>query len=167
MKTLISSLDIPYQSPTQLFPNVETYAMLFGKQIKPQCAIIINGKPLVSPTNDSKIEFQKKWLLTPLTSHQLSSFDCHIIPGTESIVVNAGGKVKFDESGRSRLGESADLTIAGMTPMLNTRPIWGSWFGFNLNLVIDLDTINNIELQSINTFNYRITFKPNDSVIQL
>lgn len=167
LKNLLSSLDNQYQGPSQQFPNVEAYATQFGKQLKPQCAIIMNGKPLIPTNNDAKLEFQKKWLLSPLSFHQLNSFDCHLIPGTGAFIINASGKVRFDESGRNRLGESADLVNPMNNSTVKPRPVWGSWFGFDLNLTVDETIMNNPEIESINSFNYRFTYKPDDSVIQI
>lgn len=179
MKNLFSTLDLQYQSPSTQFPNVESYATQFAKQLKQSSAIIINGKPLIPTQNDSRLEFQKNWLLTPLTTHQLSSFDSHLIPGTGTFIINLTGKVRFDEGGKNRLGETSDLitldsinnsmSIGNNQPQNQnkSRPIWGSWFGFNLSLVVDENQINNYEGQLINSFNYRFTYRPSDSIIQL
>lgn len=168
MKNLLSTLDLQYQTPSNQYPNVEAYATQFAKQLKQTSAIIMNGKPLIPTQNDSRLEFQKKWLATPLTTHQLNSFDTHLIPGTGTFIINLSGKVRFDESGKNRLGESADLDKSMMqNNQMRPRPIWGSWFGFNMNLVIDEGLLNNSEAQTINSLNYRITYKPHDSIIQL
>lgn len=135
--------------------------------MKPTGAIIINGNPIISPDNNSKLEFQKKWLSTPLSHHQLNNFDCHLIPGTGLYQINITGKVKFDESGKNRLNETADLIVPPQSgPINNTtkRQVWSSWFGFYLNLVID-DSLSHPEI--INNFDYRITFKPHDSIIDI
>ena len=169
LKNVLSSLDLQFQSPTQQFNNVEAYATQFGKQLKEQSAIVVNGKPVVAANSTSRLEFQKQWLMCPLSNHQLGSFDCHIIPGANVIMINASGKVRFDESGRSRLGESADLinlNPAG-APAYRGRPLWGSFFGFNMNLNVEQSVINNLDLECINTFNYRLTYKPEDSIIQI
>lgn len=166
---MLLSLDNQY-SP-QKFANVETYATQFAKQLKPLAAVIVNGKPIVpeQPSMpDVKLEFQKKWLVTPQTNHQLTSFDCHLIPGTGTFIVNASGKVRFDESGKNRLGENANLVQSSTAPVSNAnRNIWGSWFGYDLTLVVDENVRNNDEMELINSFNYRFTFKPRDSVIQI
>ncbi|CCE88494.1 Piso0_002002 [Millerozyma farinosa CBS 7064] len=164
LKKLLSSLDLQYQSPSQQFANIESYATQFGKSLKPSTAIVINGKPVIAPNNDAKLEFQKKWLMTPLTTHQLNSFDAHLIPGTGVFVINASGKVRFDESGRNRLGETADLQNIGD---VRGRSVWGSWFGFNINLVVDESVVNGAEEDTINSYNYRFTYKPDDSVVQI
>lgn len=164
LKSILTSLDLQYQSPTSSFPSVEAYATQFVKQIKPQSAVIVNGKPINPRNTNAKIEFQKKWLATPLTTHQLNSYDCHIIPGTGVMLINASGKVRFDESGRSKLGETPDL-VQNPSSNLRPRPEWGSWFGFDLNLAVDEAMVQNVE-EVVNTFNYRLTYKPDDSVIQ-
>lgn len=157
-------MDLQYASPTSSFPSVEAYATQLGKHLKPQAAVVVNGRPVGAGGPITKLEFQKKWLTTPLTTHQLNSFDCHIIPGTGTMVINASGKVKFDESGRNKLGETADLV---QNPAGNTRlrPEWGAWFGFDLSLVVDEAMMQNVE-EVVNSYNYRLTFKPEDTVVQ-
>lgn len=146
---------------------MESYATQFGKQLKRTSAVIINGSPIVpTPNSDSKLEFQKKWLASPLSSHQLNSFDCHLIPGSGTFVINASCKVKFDESGRNRLGESADL-VNDPSPKAGSRVIWSSWFGVNINLVVDESVTTNSNAEIINSVDYRITYKPSNSIVQL
>jgi len=171
LKKLLASLDLQYfslapQAQPQ-YPNVEAYATLFAQQLKQTAAVIVDGNPLIPepPTNDARLEFQKKWLAAPLTSHQMSSFDCHLVPGTGLYTVIVNGKVRFDESGRSRLGETSDL-VQPSTPV-KPRPIWGPWFGFNLNLAVDESVVSNSDAQTVNLFDYRITFKPQDSVVRI
>lgn len=95
----------------------------------------------------------------PNSSHQLTSFDCHLIPGTNTFIINFSARVKFDQSGKTRLGESADL-IQENSIAKTTRPIWGSWFGVNGNLVID-SNLNAPEI--VNSFDYRFTYVPKDT----
>ncbi|KAF7584142.1 putative mRNA transport regulator [Clavispora lusitaniae] len=168
LKKFLASLDLSYYSSGFAQPqyaNVEAYATQFGKQIKPSAAVIVDGNPIIPSANDARLEFQKKWLASPLTNHSLSSFDCHLVPGTGMYTVILNGKVRFDESGRSRLGESSDLVPAAANA--KPRPIWGSWFGFNANLVIDQTVAQNDEVECINSFNYRLTFKPHDSAVRI
>lgn len=167
MKKLLQSLDAQYNQQQQ--PNVEVYATQIARQLKPQAAVIFNGKPLIPTTADSKLEFQKKWLQAPQSHHQLTSYDCHLIPGTGTFVVNASGKVRFDESGKNRLGETASLihTASSLQSSATNRNVWGSWFGYDLNLVVDEAVKTNDEMEFINSFNYRFTFKPRDSVIHI
>ncbi|ABN68269.2 predicted protein [Scheffersomyces stipitis CBS 6054] len=169
LKKFLSSLDIQFNSPTSStqFANVDQYATSFGKNLKRSSAVIVDGTPLIpTGTDDARLEFQKKWIQVPLTMHQLNSYDCHLIPGTGVFVINLSVKVKFDESGRSKLGESADL-VHDSTGSRNTRPIWGSWFGVNINMVVDETVINNGDGEVISSFDYRFTYKPDDSVIRI
>lgn len=150
----------------QKYPTIEAYATQFAKQIKPACAIIFDGNPLIpqSPANDGRLEFQKKWLNTPLTNHTINSFDCHLVPGTGLFTISTSGKVRFDESGRSRLGETADI-ISQNDMSSKPRVNYGPWFGFTLYMVVDEAIVQNNDFEAINTFNYRITYAPEDSMI--
>ena len=47
------------------------------------------------------------------------------------------------------------------------RNIWGSWFGYYWSLVVDESVRSNDEGESILSYNYRFTFKPSDSVINV
>lgn len=96
----------------------------------------------------------------------MSSYDAHLIPGTGLYSVTVNGKVRFDEGGKSRLGESADLVQTPNGPA-KPRPIWGSWYGFNMNMMIDEAVVRGSEAELINSFNYRITYKPDDSIISI
>ncbi|KAG7193932.1 uncharacterized protein KQ657_005131 [Scheffersomyces spartinae] len=168
LKKVLGSLDSCYRSATTgqaQFTNVEAYALQFGKQLKPASSVIINGKPVLPLADTIKLEFQKKWLATPLTQHQLNSYDCHLIPGSGVFVIQLSGKVRFDESGRTRLGETADMVSEQTSRPV--RPLWGSWFGFDLNMVVDEFVLSNDENEVINSYNYRITYKPQDSVIDI
>lgn len=170
IKNLLNSLDAPYISPTKSFPTVEAYALQFGSTLKRTCAIIINGQPIIaSPHEDPKLQFQKKWLATPLSQHQLTGYDCHLIPGTGNMIINFSARVKFDQSGRTRLGESADLIHdnVGIARSSNTRAIWGSWFGVNATIIADESVVNNSEGEIINSLNYRFTYIPEDTIMSI
>ncbi|WLF79422.1 mRNA transport regulator mtr2 [Lodderomyces elongisporus] len=166
LKNFLSSLDALYISPNQTFTNVESYATQFGSSLKRSSAIIVNGQPIIpSPTEDAKLQFQKKWLATPNSSHQLTSYDAHLIPGTNTFIINFAAKVKFDQSGKNRLGESADLVQDNNNLAKSTRPIWGSWFGVNGNVVVDNNFAGNGEI--IDSLDYRFTYVPKDSVMKV
>lgn len=170
VKNLLSSLDLLYYSsgvnPTPQFNSIEAFATQTAKQIKPSCAVIFNGHPLISAQGgDSRLEFQKKWLTCPLTNHSLGSYDCHLMPGTGLYSVIVSGKVRFDESGTSKLGETADIAN-GPEPQ-KPKVLWGPWFGFNLTMIVDEVLANNGGNDTINSFDYRLTFKPHDSVIRI
>lgn len=166
MKKFLSSFDLQYNNPNSQFTSIEHYATQFIPQLKRDSAIIINGKPLIPqpPNLDCKLEFQKKWLMIPITNHQLTSFDCHLIPGLGLYTISLSCKVRFDESGRNKLGESADI-IQGPTKI--TRPIWGSNFGVHITLIVDEAVVSNPDQELISSMDYRFTFIPNDSTISL
>jgi mRNA transport regulator MTR2 len=160
----LSSFDLQYNNPNSQFVNIEQYATQFAPQLKRDSAIIVNGKPLIPTNGDSKLEFQKKWLAIPVTNHHLNSYDCHLIPGSGLYSININCKVRFDESGKNKLGESADL-ISGPTKI--TRPIWGSWYGINVVLIVDQTVAQNQDAEVISSMDYRITYRPADSIISL
>lgn len=150
LKKLLASLDLTLHAPGTAsiqpqFASVEAYATQFARQLKPTSAIVMNGNPLIPPTpsTDARLEFQKQWLLAPGSNHQMTSFDTHLVPGTGLYTIIANGKVRFDESGRSRLGESADLVVP--TVAQKPRALWGPWFGFNMYLIVDQTVVSNDE----------------------
>lgn len=155
-----------YNNPNSQFSSIEHYATQFTPQIKRDCAIIINGKPLIPtpPNLDCKLEFQKVWIRVPISNHQLTSYDCHLIPGSGLYTINLSCKVRFDESGRNKLGESADLILG---PTKITRPIWGSNFGVNMILIVDESVVNNQDQEVISSMDYRFTYVPNDTAVSL
>lgn len=73
--------------------------------------------------------------------------------------------MKFDQSGKNRLGESADLVQDNNNLAKSTRPIWGSWFGVNGNVVVDNNFAGNGEI--IDSLDYRFTYVPKDSVMKV
>ncbi|RCK66800.1 mRNA transport regulator MTR2 [Candida viswanathii] len=171
LKNFLASLDTQY-TPTPA-SNIEQYALQLGSPLKRTSSIIVNGNPIIpSLQEDSKLQFQKKWLLTPLSFHQLTSFDAHLIPGTGLFVVHFAAKVKFDQLGKNRLGESADLVHAQESIVNNglnkgQRSVWGSWFGVDCNLIID-ENFNESGLgEFINSLDYRFTYIPQDSIIKV
>lgn len=162
---MLESLDALYYSQTNQpqFPSVEAYATQFAKQLKPTCAIIINGSPVIPepPANDSRLAFQKKWLQLPSTLHQITSVDGHLIPGTGQFSLIVSGKVRFDESAMSRLGESAEIEPP------QRRMLWGPWCIFHLSIMADESIAQGSQTELINTFNYRIVYSPPDSVVRV
>ncbi|KAI5960094.1 MTR2 [Candida pseudojiufengensis] len=172
LKNFFASLDAQYNSTNSNFLNVESYATQFGSNLKQNSAIIINGSPIIpnlQQNENSKLIFQKKWLNTPISFHQLTSFDCHLIPGTNTFIINFSGKVKFDQSGRNRLGENADLIQEPATIVKSNRPIWGSWFGINGNVVVDnnFGSTTSGGGEIINSLDYRFTYVPKDTTLNI
>lgn len=127
----------------------------------------MNGRPLAPqpPSNDARLEFQKKWLASPLSKHTLTSFDCHLIPGTGLFNILASGKVSFDESGRSRLGVTADIPQDPLQQPPKT--LWGPGFGFCVTMVIDESVATAPDSEVVNTFDYRFVYKPHDSLVEI
>ncbi|RKP30107.1 NTF2-like protein [Metschnikowia bicuspidata] len=171
LKSLLSSLDLQlHHSGTATqprFQSVEDYATQFGRQLKSTSAIVVNGHPLAPqpPTNDARLEFQKKWLACPNSKHTLTSFDCHLIPGTGLYTILVNGKVSFDESGCSRLGVTADVP---QNPQMQPgRAIWGPGFGFCLAMVVDEAVAASANAQVINSFDYRLVYKPHDILVEI
>lgn len=158
------SLDLQFiQSPQQYQNNVDFFKSSILPQLKPQSAIIINGSPSLG-----KQSLQELWYQLPQTQHNLLSFDTHLIPGSRTFIVSCSLRVRFDESGKSRLGDSADLVSnpnrMDQNQNLN-KSIWGNWYGVVLNLVIDEEFANNMDSECINSFNYRFTYKPDSAVV--
>lgn len=137
-------------------------------QLHQQPRIIINGHPF-----GSKQQFQQLWSTLPLSQHQITSFDTHLIPSTAPGASVSGGqyiilahlKVRFDESGRNKLGENADFSTSNnRTP---NRPLWGNWFGASLSLVADGIIGNGFNCECISAWDYRITEKPDISLFKV
>lgn len=169
MKDFLASLDLSFTLPSNLFPLVEAYATRLGAAIKRASALVVNGAPIIpqAPETDSRLEFQKRWLQAPLSQHSLTYYDCHIIPGTGTILVNSGGKVRFDESGRSRLGATADLS-ASAAPSAPVKPLWSLWIGYSMNLMVDETSVMNlVKEETINSLDYRFTYIPEDVVLEI
>lgn len=175
IKILVDSiLDSLDQKPANLNPaSYITLNQLSSTNVK----ILINSSPLAD-----KQQFHQYWLKLPLTQHRLSSFDYHAVPGLDVTSVVVTGKVRFDESGKNKLNESADLVQPSIPMTMNTsttttsRPIWGSWFGFTIVLAVDSTKVvpggqasaNAVANQEcINSFNYKVNYIPSDSVIQV
>jgi mRNA transport regulator MTR2 len=127
---------------------------------------VLNGNPI-----GGKAAFQQHWVKFPLTQHSITSVDYHVIIGTGTLIVNVSGKVRFDESGKTRLGDNADVPIQGLpiqpTSQDITRPVWGSWFGFNANLILDESVFQGINSELINSLNWKIVYRPDDAAVTI
>lgn len=127
---------------------------------------MLNGNPI-----GGKLAFQQHWVKFPSTQHNITSVDYHVIVGTGTLVVNVSGKVRFDESGKTRLGETADVAVPGLPPVTPGsaagRSIWGSWFGFNANLILDESVFQGINSELINSLNWRVVYKPDDAAVTI
>ena len=163
IKDLFQSLDSPYQPQ---YP-IDQYKSQFLPQLKPESPVILNGNPI-----GGKLAFQEHWVKFPLSQHSVTSIDFQPIPGTGTLVLNISGRVRFDEAGRTKLGESAEVQVVGQPPSqpsaLKNRNLWGSWMGFNSNLVVDESILtNNGNAECINSLNWKVVYYPDDSLITL
>ncbi|CCH45759.1 mRNA transport regulator MTR2 [Wickerhamomyces ciferrii] len=157
VKELFQTLDKQF-TPAQY--NLDTYKQSFLPQLKINSPVILNGNPI-----GGKLAFQEHWLKFPQSQHNVTSLDYHSIPGTGTLIINLSGKVRFDETGKTKLGETADLDQP-QAP-LDTRNFWGSWLGFNANLILDEIALQNPNSEVINSLNWRIVFKPDDSLVTI
>jgi mRNA transport regulator MTR2 len=167
LSKLVESLDQTPQSPSQILP-----------QLHQQPRIIINGQPF-----GSRDQFQQLWSTLPLSNHQISSCDIHFVPSDNQLNNNLNGqflilahlKVRFDESGKNKLGDTALLNISNSNSNPNsnsnfsssTRAIWSHWYGVSLSCVIDPSVINNFNTECISTWDYRFTENPTSSIFKV
>ncbi|ONH65434.1 mRNA transport regulator MTR2 [Cyberlindnera fabianii] len=159
IKDLFLSLDRAYTPSTPL----DAYCASIFPQLKQTSPVILNGNPI-----GGKSAFQQHWLKFPLTQHSVTSLDYHVIPGTNTLIVNVSGKVRFDESGKTKLGETADVDVgipAAPTGGLSVRNIWGSWLGFNANLILDESCLNVPNAENVNSLNWKVVYKPEDVAV--
>lgn len=156
LSTLLETLDA---TPSQNTPPLQ--------QLVQQPRIILNGEPF-----GSKEQFQSLWASLPLSNHSVTSLDAHQIPSTNNFIILAHLKVRFDESGRNKLGDSTtNLQNSNGLPIgpSNTmaRPIWSHWFGVSLTCILDSSFLNNKNGEFISTWDYRFTEKPTSSIYQI
>lgn len=158
LRSVLSSLDSQYTPPA--LP--EQYLQQLAPQIRDQLPVIVNGTPV-----SGRVQFQQQWVQTPLTQHQLTGWDAHIVtlPASNIAVVNAQCRVKFDESARSRTGETALVNAAAVPNNAPQKPAWGLWHGVSLTLTVDLNALGSGYPQCIETINYRTTYKPELSIV--
>ncbi|EDO16117.1 hypothetical protein Kpol_1001p29 [Vanderwaltozyma polyspora DSM 70294] len=128
------------------------------------CKIIMNATPIAQP-----MMFLQMWQEQVVQSqHNLTSMDYHIIPGSGSIICNIGCKVRFDESGRDKRGQDAIVTNTGMpNTNVNARPVWGSYHGVSIQVIVDDRVLRNDLNGVISGFNYNMVYKPEDSLISI
>lgn len=156
IKQLFQTLDKQF-NPT-MNTSVETYKLEIMPQLKESSPILLNGNPI-----GGRSAFQQYWINVPLTQHSVTSLDYHKVPGTTILIINLSGKVRFNENGKTRLGESSET----VQPMETTqRNIWGSWFGFNSNIILNENFLSQ-QTDVINSFNWNIVYQPNDSLIDI
>lgn len=159
VKKVLAHLDDSDPSKAQQF------LQLFNPQ---QCRIIFNSQPFAQV-----MQFLQMWQTQMvLTQHTLTAVDYHVIPGTATLICNINCKVRFDESGKDRLGQDSVIPVSTgpHTNASNTtkpRTLWGTHYGVSIQLVIDERIFRNDMNGSISSFNYTIVFKPSDSLINI
>lgn len=133
------------------------------------CKVIINATPFAQPA-----AFLEQWETgVTQTQHALTAVDYHVIPGSNSAVFNVNCKVRFDEGGRDRAGQDASIQQQPQHPQqprnaLNrTRPLWGSYFGVSLQMVVEERVLNKDPNGAILAFNYNMVYKPDDSLMTI
>lgn len=157
LSKLLETLDQPISNPQDMLKILP--------QLHPNPRIIINGNPF-----GSREQFQQLWATLPLSSHQVTSCDVHLIPSANNntpanYVVLAHLRVKFDESGKNKMGETA--LFNNNTNTSSMRAIWSHWFGVSLSFVVDSSIINNFNTEAISTWDYRFTESPTSSIFKL
>lgn len=162
LSKLLESLDQQISNP-QAILNILP-------QLHQNPRIIINGNPF-----GSKEQFQQLWSKLPLSNHQVTSCDVHFLPTDSNsnnnssnngqYIILAHLKVRFDESGKNKLGETASFNDS--TNVSSTRNIWSHWFGVSLSLAVDSTIINNPNTESISIWDYRFTENPSSSLFKV
>ncbi|CCH62968.1 hypothetical protein TBLA_0I03130 [Henningerozyma blattae CBS 6284] len=159
VKKIMAHLDEPDASKLNSFLN------LFNQS---SSKVIFNGTPF-----NQAMSFIELWSNSIVkTNHLLSLLDFHEIPGTNILVININGKVRFDESGRDKNGRDSIIPLNNTQPTqmnanMANRSIWGPYFGMSLQLVIDSAIFRNNTVGIINSFNYNLIYKPEDSLIKI
>lgn len=161
LTTLLTSLDST---------NAQSPAL---QQLTQQPRVIINGHPFTS-----KQHFQQLWSTLPLSNHQVTSCDIHFIPtNTQNVnglnnstpgqfIVLAHAKVRFDESGRNKLGDTTLLHQQQGNSTAN-RAVWSHWFGITISCVIDSSVLSNPNSECVSTWDYRFVERPTSSIFKV
>lgn len=127
------------------------------------CKIIFNATPFAQP-----MQFLQMWQEGVVqTQHALNSVDFQVIPGSGTMVVNINSKVRFDESGRDKMGQDSLLDKGAPASSGRGRPIYGSYFGVSMQLVIDDRIFRNDFNGVISCFNYNMVYRPEDSLMRV
>ncbi|AAS52773.1 AER089Wp [Eremothecium gossypii ATCC 10895] len=129
---------------------------------QPHCRIVVNTQPFASPA-----AFLQTWLQAVVaTQHTLTSLDYHVIPGTATLVCNAACKVRFDESGRDKMGGDAVLPAPAARAQPRARR-WGTYYGLSLQLVLDERVLAGDAAAAIAALNYTLVFRPDDTLMSI
>lgn len=160
VKKVLAHLDEPNQNKLaeflQYFQSPKTAPQLQAAAATSK--IIYNSMPFADPTI-----FLTMWSQQIVqTQHVLSALDYHVIPGTNTILCNVNCKVRFDESGRDKLGQ--DSVVGSHS---NSRPQWGSYFGVSMQVCLEDRIFRNDFNGVITALNYQIVYKPDDSLMKI
>lgn len=138
--------------------DTQTQPNLILPQLHQAPRIIINGEPFAS-----RDQFQKIWLNLPQSQHQVTSFDTHLLPSNSNqYIVMTHIKVKFDESGYNKLGQSSNFNNQP-----KTKSNWSKSFGVVLTLIVDSSINQNFDHECISSWDYRFTSKPDHSLFNI
>ncbi|KAL3229552.1 mRNA transport regulator MTR2 [Nakaseomyces bracarensis] len=161
VKKVLAHLDETNQNKLveflQLFQSPKT-----TPQATTASKIIFDSMPFADPTI-----FLTMWSQQVVqTQHVLSALDYHVIPtgASNTILCNVNCKVRFDESGRNKLGQDSVLENSST---MNNRPQWGSYFGVSLQICLEDRIFRNDFNGVITSLNYKIVYKPDDSLIKI
>lgn len=131
------------------------------------CKVVFNATPFAQLPL-----FLQMWQTQIVqTQHALTAVDYHVIPGSQTVICNVNCKVRFDESGKDKMGQ--DATVLPGEPKQQpqqkhrpaSRPLWGTYFGVSLQLIVEERLFNNDMNAVILAFNYNMIYKPEDSLI--
>ncbi|CDO92134.1 unnamed protein product [Kluyveromyces dobzhanskii CBS 2104] len=148
--------------------KLQLFLQLFNPH---QCKIIFNSQPF-----GQAVQFLQAWQTqVVLTQHIITAVDFHVIPGTGTIVCNVNCKVRFDESGKDKSGLDSAIPANGPDSRAGPgnrgldkpRPIWGTYYGVSLQLVLEDRIFTNDLNGVISSMNYTIVFKPSDSLMNI
>lgn len=147
--------------------KLQEFLQLFAQP--PNAKIIYNSVPF-----PDAMQFLTLWQQQVVaTQHTLTSLDYHVIPGSGTLICNINGKVRFDESGKDKMGQDSIIRQGNQNgpnnniSNSNRRHIWGPYFGISLQLVL-ADSIYSNQFQGvIQTFNYTVVYKPEDSLMEM
>lgn len=150
--------------------KLQEFLQLFAQP--PNAKIIYNSAPF-----SDAMQFLTLWQQQMVaTQHTLTSLDYHVIPGSGTLICNINGKVRFDESGRDKMGQDSIIrqgnqnspnSNSNIGSSGNRRHIWGPYFGISLQLVLADSIYSNQFLGVIQTFNYTVVYKPEDSLMEM
>lgn len=161
-KKILAHLDDPDSN------KLAQFVQLFNPN---NCRIIFNATPFAQAT-----VFLQMWQNQVVqTQHALTGVDYHAIPGSGTLICNVNCKVRFDESGRDKMGQDATVPIQPNNTgnrnrpndMNKPRPLWGPYFGISLQLIIDDRIFRNDFNGVISVFNYNMVYKPEDSLLKI